>query len=274
MDLLHRGRGLLRINGRQDKDGARMTRWIVFFMILSVFVIPASAAEQADAGGRELHVRTWERLIQIRAEAAEDVRRRDLEIERCDQVVAKADEIIRRARAQGETKAEQLGLQARSAALEAKKKNHAARAAAILTVQRADRALVSTRTLLLKDAHEPQPKVDCVALLRQRQNDPVKSAEQDCVCIDNERPPLCVRKGGKMPERGDGNYWFQYAMEVQTLTGGQKLIEDYYMGTHKTLDEAKRACLQSARAKALGRGEQPLGEPECALVWGSVNRTP
>ena len=74
----------------------------------------------------------------------------DRAIEQNERSVARSEDIIRQAQAKGNAEAERIGRQARSQALEAKRKNEAARAAAEMRRKRADEALQSVKALLAK----------------------------------------------------------------------------------------------------------------------------
>lgn len=246
-------------------------RSMAAFLILSwVFCIPAAAAaEPADGSRVALYMRAQENLLKMKAAAVGEIQRLDREIAKCDQTIAKAEAIIGQARAQGKGQAEQIGQQARTRALEARKKNEAARAAAELNRKRADEAFKTINSLLAKESPEALlPKADCAALLKDWQNDPARRAAQDCACIDRERPPICVAKGEKPAVKTEGVYWFKYTVEILSMTGGERTDEDSYLGTHKTFDEARRACVEYARIKALGRGEHVLEEAKCELWSG------
>jgi hypothetical protein len=70
-----------------------------------------------------------------------------------------------------------------------------------------------------------------------------------------------------MPEMREGGYQFNYYLVTYTMAGGaSKENTDSYLGTHKSFDEAKRACMETARIKALARGELPAEEAQCELV--------
>jgi hypothetical protein len=153
--------------------------------------------------------------------------------------------------------------------LEEKKKNQAARAAAEAQLKRADAAFKTVTSLLAQEISDQHVvKVDCTVLLKDWLNDPARKASQDCECFDPESPPVCAAKGTKMPAKPEGVYWFGYSMEVMDMTGSSKQVEDNYMGMHRSLGEAQKACVEAARTKALSRGEHVQGEPDC-LLWSS-----
>jgi hypothetical protein len=247
-----------------------MLQAMAALLVLSwVLCVPVASALEPAGSKAELYKRAQENLLRMKTAAADEIRRLEKEIAKCDQTVARADEIIRQARAQSKGPAEQVGQQARTRALEAKKKNEAARAAAELNRKRADEAFKTINSLLAKESPEALlPKADCAALLKDWQNDPARRASQDCECFDPERPPVCVAKGAKMAVKTEGVYWFGYTVEIQSMTGGQRTDEDSYLGTHKTFDEARRACVEYARIKALGRGDHVQEEAKCVLWSG------
>lgn len=241
-----------------------------FLLLIFLLCVPAAyAAETADGSRAALYKRAQENLLRMKNTASGEIQRLEREIVKCDQNAARAGEIIAQARAQGKSQAEQVGQQARTRALEAKKRNEAVLAKARMQLKRASAAFTTVTSLLAKEiSDQPIEKVDCAALLRDWQNDPVRKASQDCECFDPRSAPVCVARGEKMPAKPEGTYWFGYAMEVMDLTGSSKQVEGNYMGTHKSLSEAQAACLETARTQALARGEHVQGEVEC-LLWSS-----
>jgi hypothetical protein len=217
----------------------------------------------------ELLTTAMDNLLKMKTDAAAEIRKLDRDIDQNNRTIAKAEDIIRQAQAKGNADAERIGRDARDRSLQARKKNEASRIDADRRLQRADEALVTVKDLLArKTADSPPPKVNCEARLKDWRNDPAWRASQDCQCMDRERPPVCVPKGTKMPELREGVYQFNYLLNTLTMTGGSKENTDVYMGTHKTFDEARRACMESARIKALARGELPSEEAQCELASG------
>jgi hypothetical protein len=245
-----------------------MIRAIAVLLTLSFFFAPAvCAADPTEAMTPELLATAMDNLLKMKADAAAEIRKLDRDIDQNNRTIAKAEDIIRQAQAKGNAEAERIGRDARDRSLQAKQKNEAARTDAGRRLQRIDEALATVKDLLArKTADSPPPRVNCEARLRDWRNDPARKASQDCQCIDRERPPVCVPKGTKMPEMREGVYWFRYTMQTQGMTGAAKDVEDTYMGTHKTFDEARRACVETARIKALARGELPMEEAKCELV--------
>ena len=114
----------------RDRE-ASMIRAIAVLLTLSFIFMPAArAADPTEAMKLEHLVGTYEKLAKMKADATDEIRRLDRAIEQNNRTIAKAEDIIRQAQAQGKGDAEQIGRQARSKALEAKRKNEAARAAA------------------------------------------------------------------------------------------------------------------------------------------------
>ncbi len=241
-----------------------MIRAIAVLLTLGLFFMPAvSAAEPTP----ELLAGAMENLLKMKNDAAEEIRKLDRDIEQNNRTIAKAEDIVRQARAKGNAEAEQIGRDARDRSLQAKKKNEAARADVVKRQQRIDQALTTVKDRLAREtADSPPAKINCEARLKDWRNDPAWSASQDCQCFDRERPPMCVPKGAKMPEMREGVYQFNYFLVTYTMSGGSKENTDSYLGTHKSFDEAKRACMETARIKALARGELPAEEAQCELV--------
>ena len=241
-----------------------MIRAISVLLTLSFFFMPAvSAAEPTP----ELLAGAIEKLLKMKTETAGEIQKLDRAIEQNNRTIAKAEDIIRQAQTKGNAEAERIGRDARSKALDARGKNEAARIDAGRRMQRADEALATVKDRLAREtADSPPPKINCEARLKDWRNDPAWSASQDCQCFDRERPPMCVPKGTKMPEMREGVYQFNYFLVTYTMSGGSKENTDSYLGTHKSFDEAKRACMETARIKALARGELPAEEAQCELV--------
>jgi len=250
-----------------DKE-VSMIRAIAVLLALSFFFMPAvSAAGSTEPMTPELLAGAMEKLLKMKTDAADEIRRLDRAIEQNNRTIANAQNIIQQAQAKGNPEAERIGREARDRSLQAKQKNEASRIDAGRRLQRADEALVTVKDLLArKTADSPPPKVNCEARLKDWRNDPAWRASQDCQCMDRERPPICVPKGAKMPEMREGVYQFNYLLNTLTMTGASKENTDVYMGTHKTFDEARRACMESARIKALARGELPMEEATCELA--------
>ena len=253
-----------------ETRGGKIARSLAALLLLSCLLCPAAASAFEPAGSKaELYRRAQENLLRMKTEAAEEIRRLEREIAKCDQTAARAGEIIQQARAQGKSQAEQVGQQARTRALEAKKRNESALAAARTKEKRVAEAFRTVTSLLAKEtSDQPVAKVDCAALLKDRLNDPARKASEDCECYDPERPPVCAAKGEKLPAKPEGVYWFGSSAEVMDLTGSSMQVEDIYMGTHKSLSEAQKACVEAARIKALSRGQHVQGEVDC-LLWSS-----
>jgi hypothetical protein len=256
-------------NDRLNRE-VSMIRSIAVLLTLSLFFMPAVfAAGPPEAMTPELLTTAMDNLLKMKTDAAAEIRKLDRDIDQNNRTIAKAEDIIRQAQAKGNADAERIGRDARDRSLQARKKNEASRIDADRRLQRADEALVTVKDLLArKTADSPPPKVNCEARLKDWRNDPAWRASQDCQCMDRERPPVCVPKGTKMPELREGVYQFNYLLNTLTMTGGSKENTDVYMGTHKTFDEARRACMESARIKALARGELPSEEAQCELASG------
>lgn len=224
-----------------------MIRAIAVLLTLSFFFMPAvSAAGPPESMTPEHLAGTYDKLMKMKADATEEIGRLDRAIEQNDRTIVKAEDIIRQAQAQGKAEAEQIGRQARSKALEAKKKNVAARAAAGTREKRADDAL-RTVSSLMASPDGTVPKLDCAALLRRWQSDPARKASQDCECFDPERPPMCVPKGTKMPELKEGAYTFYWILEFRTAEGQMNITDGSHTGKYKTYDAALRGCQDDAR---------------------------
>jgi hypothetical protein len=245
-----------------------MIRAIAVLLTLSFFFAPAvCAADPTEAMTPELLATAMDNLLKMKADAAAEIRKLERDIDQNNRTIAKAEDIVRQAQAKGNAEAERIGRDARDRSLQARKKNEAARIDVGRRLQRIDETLATVKVLLArKTADTPLPKVNCAARLRDWQNDPAWRASQDCQCIDRERLPVCVPKGTKMPELRVGIYQFKYSLQTQTLTGASQENTDSYMGTHKTFDEARRACMEMARIKALARGELPMEEAICELI--------
>jgi hypothetical protein len=249
---------------------ASMIRAIAVLLTLSFLFMPAArAADPTEAMTAELLTTSMDNLLKMKTDAAAEIRKLDRDIDQNNRTIAKAEDIIRQAQAKGNADAEQIGRDARDRSLQARKKNEAARTDVGRRLQRIDEALATVKDLLArKTADSPPPKVNCEARLKDWRNDPAWRASQDCQCFDRERPPVCVPKGTKMPEMREGIYQFNYFLVTYTMTGATKENTDAYMGTHKSFDEAKRACMETARIKALARGELPSEEAQCELASG------
>ncbi|MGE5844080.1 MAG: hypothetical protein ACM32K_04185, partial [Syntrophaceae bacterium] len=235
------------MNDTRKLRGWMRVRAIAAFLTLGFLFMPAvSGAASPEAMKTENLVGTYEKLVKMKADAADEIRRLDRAIEQNNRTIAKTEDIIRQAQAQGKGDAEQIGRQARSKALEAKRKNEAARAAAEMRGKRADDAL-RTVSSLMASPDGTVPKVDCAALLRRWQNDPARKASQDCECFDPERPPMCVSKGTKMPELKEGGYSFYWILDFRTAEGQMNITDGSHSGKYKTYDAALRGCQDEAR---------------------------
>jgi hypothetical protein len=226
-----------------------MIRSIAVLLTLSLLFMPAvSAAGPPESMTPEHLAGTYEKLVKMKADATDEIGRLDRAIEQNNRTIAKAEDIIRQAQSQGKSDAEQIGSQARSKALEAKKKNEAARAAAETRRKRADDAMRTVNSLMAKASPDGTvPKVDCAALIRRWQNDPTRKASQDCECFDPERPPMCVPKGTKMPELKEGVYSFYWIIDFRTAEGQMNITDGSHTGKYKTYDAALRGCQDEAR---------------------------
>jgi len=235
------------MNDTRKRRGWMRVRAIAALLTLGFLFMPAIAgAAPPEAMKTENLVGTYEKLVKMKADAADEIRRLDRAIEQNNRTIAKTEDIIRQAQAQGKGDAEQIGRQARSKALEAKRKNEAARAAAEMRSKRADDAL-RTVSSLMASPDGTVPKIDCAALLRRWQNDPARKASQDCECFDPERPPMCVSKGTKMPELKEGGYSFYWILDFRTAEGQMNITDGSHSGKYKTYDAALRGCQDEAR---------------------------
>ena len=235
------------MNDTRKRRGWMRVRAIAALLTLGLLFMPAIAgAAPPEAMKTENLVGTYEKLVKMKADAADEIRRLDRAIEQNNRTIAKTEDIIRQAQAQGKGDAEQIGRQARSKALEAKRKNEAARAAAEMRSKRADDAL-RTVSSLMASPDGTVPKIDCAALLRRWQNDPARKASQDCECFDPERPPMCVSKGTKMPELKEGGYSFYWILDFRTAEGQMNITDGSHSGKYKTYDAALRGCQDEAR---------------------------
>ena len=224
-----------------------MNRLIVLLLIMNLLFTPSAlSADTPDAMKTENLVGTYEKLAKMKADAADEIRRLDRAIEQNDRTIAKTEDIVRQAQAKGNAEAERIGRQARDKALEAKRKNVAARAAAETRGKRADDALRTVGSLMASP-DGTVPKLDCAALLRRWQNDPARKASQDCECFDPERPPMCVSKGTKMPELKEGAYSFYWILDFRTAEGQMNITDGSHTGKYKTYDAALRGCQDEAR---------------------------
>jgi hypothetical protein len=226
-----------------------MIRSISAVLTLSLLFMPAvCAAGPPETMTPEHLAGTYEKLMRMKADATDEIGRLDRAIEQNNRTIVKAEDIIRQAQAQGKSDAEQIGRQARNKALEAKKKNEAARAAAEMRRKRADDAVKTVTALLAKESSDATPrKVDCAALLREWEKDPARKASQDCECIEPERPPRCVPKGTKMPELKEGTYSFYWILEFRNSEGQMNMTDGSHSGRYKTYDAALRGCQDEAR---------------------------
>ena len=235
------------MNDTRKRRGWMRVRAIAALLTLGFLFMPAIAgAAPPEAMKIENLVGTYEKLAKMKADAADEIRRLDRAIEQNNRTIAKTEDIVRQAQAQGKGDAEQIGRQARSKALEAKRKNEAARAAAEMRSKRADDAL-RTVSSLMASPDGTVPKFDCAALLRRWQNDPARKASQDCECFDPERPPMCVSKGTKMPELKEGGYSFYWILDFRTAEGQMNITDGSHSGKYKTYDAALRGCQDEAR---------------------------
>jgi hypothetical protein len=226
-----------------------MIRSIAVLLSLSLLFMPAVCAAGPPESMTPEHLAgTFDKLVKMKADATDEIGRLDRAIEQNNRTIAKAEDIIRQAQSQGKSDAEQIGRQARSKALEAKKKNEAARASAEMRRNRADDAMKTVNALLANESSDATPrKVDCAALLREWAKDPARKASQDCECFDPERPPRCVPKGTKMPELKEGAYSFYWIIEFRTAEGHMNINDGSHTGKYKTYDAALRGCQDEAR---------------------------
>ena len=226
-----------------------MIRSITLLLVLGLLIAPAALSADTPAAMMPGHLAgTSEKLVTMRDAASRDIERLDRAIEQNNRSIAKIDDILRQAQAQGKAEAEKVAHQARSQALETRRKNEAARAAAELRRKRADEALLSVTALLEKASSEGIPsKVDCAALLKRWQADPARKASQDCECFHPERPPMCVPKGTKMPEIKEGSYAFYWLIEIRTSEGSLNINDGMHTGKYRTSDDAIRGCEDDAR---------------------------
>ena len=235
------------MKGTRERRGWMRVRAIAALLTLSFLFMPAvSGAAPPEAMKPEYLVGTYEKLVKMKADAVDEIRRLDRAIEQNNRTIAKTEDIIRQAQAQGKGEAEQIGRQARDKALEAKRKNVAARAAAETREKRADDALRTVGSLMASPDGTVS-KLDCNALLRRWQNDPARKASQDCECFDPERPPMCVSKGTKMPELKEGAYSFYWILDFRTAEGQMNITDGSHTGRYKTYDAALRGCQDEAR---------------------------
>jgi hypothetical protein len=224
-----------------------MIRCITLLLVLSLLIAPAvHGAGTPEAMKPEHLVGTYEKLLKMKADAGDEIRRLDRAIEQNNRTIAKAEDIIRQAQAQGKGDAEQIGRQARGKALEAKRKNETARAAAEMRSKRADDAL-RTVSSLMASPDGTVPKIDCAAWLREWEQDPSRKASRECECFDPERPPRCVPKGTKMPELKEGAYSFYWILDFRTAEGQMNITDGSHTGKYKTYDAALRGCQDEAR---------------------------
>lgn len=226
-----------------------MFRLCALFFFLNLLFAPAVLSADTPSAMTPAHLAgTSEKLVTMRAAAVRDIERLDRAIEQNNRSIAKSEDILRQAQARGNAEAEKVARQARSQALEAKRKNEAARAAAELRKKRADAALQSVTALLATASDDGVPlKLDCAALLTRWQEDPARRASQDCECFHPERAPMCVPKGTKMPEIKEGSYAFYWIVEIRTSEGGMNVNDGMHTGKYKTSDEAIRGCEDDAR---------------------------
>lgn len=94
------------------------------------------------------------------------------------------------------------------------------------------------------------PKIDCDSLLKEWRNDPARKAAEDCRCLASDRPPVCVQKGGKMPEVKEGGYAFHWMIEIRTSDGHIKFNDGTHSGRYRSPGEAVKGCEEEARASA------------------------
>ena len=226
-----------------------MFRFSVLLLVLNLLFAPVALPADTPAAMTPGHLAgTSEKLVTMRAAALRDIERLDRAIEQNNRSIAKSEDIIRQAQAKGNAEAERIARQARSQALEAKRKNEAARAAAEMRRKRADEALQTVNALLAKASDDGVPfKVDCAALLKRWQDDPARRASQDCECFHPERAPMCVPKGTKMPEIREGSYAFYWIVEIRTSVGTMNVNDGMHTGKYRTSDEAIRGCEDDAR---------------------------
>jgi hypothetical protein len=251
----------------RDKE-VSMIRSIAVLLTLSLFFMPAVfAAGPPEAMTPEHLAGTYEKLVKMKAGATDEIRSLDRAIEQNNRTIAKSEDLIRKAQAKGNAEAEQIGRQAQSKALEAKKKNEAARAAAETRRKRADDAMQTVNSLMAKASPDGTvPKVDCAALIRRWQNDPTRKALQDCECFDPERPPMCVPKGTKMPELKEEVYSFYWIIDFRTAEGQMNITDGSHTGKYKTYDAALRGCQDEAR-RALDPIDQVVNLICMPTVW-------
>ena len=229
-----------------------MIRSIAVLLTLSLLFMPAVCAAGPPESMTPEHLAgTYDKLVKMKADATDEIGRLDRAIEQNNRTIAKAEDIIRQAQSLGKNDAEQIGRQARSKALEAKKKNEAARAAAELRRKRADDALRTVNALMAKASPDGTvPKIDCAAWLKDWEQDPSRKASQDCECFEPERPPRCVPKGTKMPELKAGMYSFHLFIEIRTAEGQMHFTEGFHAGRYKTYDAALRGCQDESQRAA------------------------
>ena len=226
-----------------------MIRFSVLLLVLNLLFAPVALSADTPAAMTPGHLAgTSEKLVTMRDAALRDIERLDRAIEQNNRSMARSEDILRQAQARGNAEAERIGRQARSQALEAKRKNEAARAAAEFRRKRADEALQTVTALLAKASDDGVPlKLDCAALLTRWQDDPARRASQDCECFHPERAPMCVPKGAKMPEVKEGSYAFYWIVEIRTSEGSMNVNEGLHSGRYKTSDDAIRGCEDDAR---------------------------
>ena len=226
-----------------------MFRSCAVLFLLSLLLAPVALSADTPEAMTPGHLAgTSEKLVTMRAAALRDIERLDRAIEQNSRSIARSDDILRQAQARGNAEAERVARQARSQAMETKRKNEAARAAAELRRKRADEALQTLNALLAKASSDGVPfKVDCAALLKRWLADPARKASQDCECFHPERAPMCVPRGTKMPEVKEGSYAFYWIIEIRTSEGSLNINDGMHAGKYKTSDEAIRGCEDNAR---------------------------
>jgi hypothetical protein len=111
-------------------------------VLLISFLRPAvSMAIESDTGGQNRPSGIIFKLEKMRDKEIADIRKYDAEIQKCNTTTESSGNIIRKAREQGNIKAEQIARKALNTAQEAKKKNEELRTLAELNKKRVESAL-------------------------------------------------------------------------------------------------------------------------------------
>lgn len=234
----------------------------------------------------------------------ENIRKYDAEIQKCNTTIESSGNIIRKAREQGNTKAEQIARKAQNTAQEAKKKNEELRILAELNRKRVESAL----EYLKKGGADPEARLEQVEyenmndrwvqdqkhLIEQRLKNPNPYAGEIYRSLKTNAPPaLPDRKYDKL-QPGDvllfspddtKTFWINFGDKLSSASkspayhtvlylkevNGKKLFLDNRPGRGSHVISEEEFLRTYGRSDALAASlAQPLTKDEAGKIWNTA----